>query len=73
MAGIDLAIAQSNLEHWLAIDAASGVVKSGSGSGRSATYHDPEQIRRQLDYWNRKVIELSRGSRIAATRVVIHD
>lgn len=73
MAGIDLATAQTKLDFWLEVDANGGAAKSGSSSGRAVTYHDPDQVRRNIEYWNRKVQALSRGSGVSATRMVVND
>lgn len=73
MAGITLAQAQSNLDQWLTAQATVSVEKSVSIEGRTVTYHDLEMITKMVDYWNRMVLRLSRGSGITVHQVVVND
>lgn len=77
MAGITLAQAQARLDSWLAADAAvaasqSYEIETGNGR-RKLTRADAEQIRTNIDYWQRKVNALtpaSAGGRRRITYVV---
>lgn len=73
MAGISLAVAQAQLDQWIEAQATVSPTRSTTVGDTVVTFHDLDQITRQIDYWNRMVMRLSRGSGIAAQRVVIHD
>ncbi len=61
MAGITLAQAETNLANWLAASTAVANSQSYSIAGRTLTRTNAAEIREQLDYWDRKVKQLSRG------------
>ncbi len=61
MAGITAATAQTNLDLWLAADAAVAVGQEFSHNGRSFKRADAEQIRANISFWDDKVKRLSRG------------
>ena len=65
MAGITLTQAQAELDHWRGIyvklsDVAAHSVQGGGGA-RQITKITPDECLRQIEHWERKVIELSRG------------
>lgn len=64
MAGITLADAQAQLAAWLAASSAvassqSYEIEAANGSRRKLTRADAAEIRGQIDYWDRKVKELT--------------
>ncbi|GAB5376481.1 MAG: hypothetical protein AcusKO_29430 [Acuticoccus sp.] len=66
MPGITLQTAEERLELWLAADAAvaggqSYTITTATGS-RSLTRADVAEIRKQVDYWNGWVRQLSAGT-----------
>lgn len=61
MAGITLAQAQANLDAANAALLNAMSVKSYSIAGRSKTNHDIEALQRQVEYWEAKVLSLTRG------------
>lgn len=71
---ITLADAQAQLDAWVAASAA--VAKGQSyriavnGSDRQLTRTDAKTIREMIEYWERRVQELSSGRRARARRVV---
>jgi hypothetical protein len=66
MAGITLAQAQAQLDQWLAaltaISSAQEYTISTPGGSRRLVRADLAQVQQQVDYWNGKVKDLSRGS-----------
>lgn len=60
MAGVTLAQAESHLSDWLSADSAVSNNQSYSIAGRTLTRADAETIRQNIEYWDRKVKELSR-------------
>jgi hypothetical protein len=63
LSGITLAQAQTQLSAWLAASAAvaqsqSYTIESG-GSKRALTRADAAEIRNQIEFWERKIAELS--------------
>ena len=72
MSGIDLATANEKLTAWLAAETEVMDGKSYTIAGRAYTNHDLSAIREQIDYWDRKVIRLSRGSSIGAHRLIVN-
>lgn len=73
MAGIDLATAQTHLDKWLSIAEGLDAQLSVSFEGRSYTRSSLSQINDQIDYWDRQVRRLSRGSAVSVTRVIVND
>lgn len=61
MAGITLSQAQARLDSWLAADEAVASGQSYSIGGRSFTRADAATIRSNIEFWERKVNQLSRG------------
>lgn len=61
MAGIDLATAQQKLNEWLDADTAVAKGQAYTVGGRSVTRANAREIRENIDYWNAKVAQLSRG------------
>lgn len=61
MAGITLEIAQQRLDDWIAADAAVAQNQSYTIGGRSLTRAHASEIRQNIDYWERKVNNLSRS------------
>jgi hypothetical protein len=62
MAGITLAQAQAQLAAWLEADAAVARNQSYSIGNRTLTRADAEAITSKIDYWQRKVTELTSSS-----------
>jgi coproporphyrinogen III oxidase-like Fe-S oxidoreductase len=62
MAGITLANAEAQLALWLAADAKVATNQAYSIGTRSFTRADAAEIRQNIDFWNAKVIGLSRGA-----------
>lgn len=61
MAGITLAQAEARLTSWLEADEAVASGQSYTIAGRSLTRADAEEIRKNIQFWDRKVKELDRG------------
>ena len=61
MAGITLEQAQAQLDQWLAASTAVAKNQSYTISGRSFTKADAATILSQIEFWDRKVNQLSRG------------
>jgi len=66
MAGITLAQAEAQLALWIAASAAVAANQSYSINGRAMTRAEARSIPQMIDYWERKVQQLSRGGRIQA-------
>lgn len=70
MAGITLAIAQEQLDLWIGASTAAAGSQSyaidAAGERRELARVPASEIRKNIDYWNGKVIELSRRSRRAS-------
>lgn len=60
MAGITLAQAQTQLDAWLAADAAVALNQSYRINDRQLTRADAEQIRENIKFWEQRVNALSR-------------
>lgn len=73
MAGIDLATAQAQLDKWITAQAGVSPVRSIEVDGESISYHDTDRIERMIEYWNRWVLRLSRGSGISAQQMIVND
>lgn len=78
MAGITLATAQSELDRWISLQSEvtperSISVDDGNGGQMVVTYHDLDRIERMIDFWDRKVRMLSRGSGVGVSRMVVND
>ncbi len=69
MPGITLTIAEAKLTEWLAADTAVAKGQSYTISGRSLSRANSAEIRNNIDYWDRKVQELSSGSRSGGMRI----
>jgi len=61
MAGITLAQAEEQLAAWLAASTATANYQSYSIAGRTLTRADAEEIRANIEMWNKLVISLDRG------------
>lgn len=61
MAGITLAQAEEQLAAWLAASTATASYQSYSIAGRTLTRADAEEIRENIEMWNKLVISLDRG------------
>lgn len=59
MAGITYQDAVSKLAEWMAADTAVSNNQSYDRDGRSLTRADAREIRRNIDYWNEKVLTLN--------------
>lgn len=77
MAGITLETAQRHLDTWLEAEAAVASAQSYTIGSRTMTKANLAEIRRTIDYWNKKVIELEnarkRGGRNRVYRAVPRD
>lgn len=62
MPGISQAQAEAKLALWLDAEEKVAGGQAYSIAGRSLTRADLKSIRETLDYWNKKVISLSRGT-----------
>lgn len=59
MAGITLEIAEQKLQLWLAADAAVASAQEYEIEGRRMTKANAYQIRENIDFWQRKITQLS--------------
>lgn len=77
MAGITLETAQRHLDAWLEAELAVTNAQSYTIGSRIMTKADLEEIRKTIDYWNIKVVELENakkhGGRNRAYRAVPRD
>lgn len=77
MAGITLETAQKHLDAWLEAEAAVTAAQSYTIGSRTMTKADLAEIRRTIEFWNRKVVELENarrhGGRNRAFRAVPRD
>lgn len=77
MAGITLKTAQRHLDAWLEAEMAVTNAQSYTIGSRTMTKADLGEIRKMIDYWNKKVVELENvqkhGGRNRAYRVVPRD
>jgi|GEM_PF-2888232 len=73
MAGITAAMAQTQLDHWISISTSIGANKSVTIDDRVFTKHDLSQVTEQIDYWNRMLCRLSRGSGVSLSRIIVND
>ena len=77
MAGITLETAQRHLDAWLEAEAAVTNAQSYTIGSRTMTKANLAEIRKTIDYWNKKVIELENarkhGGRNRAYRAVPRD
>ena len=67
MAGITLAQAQDKLDLWMAADDAVASGQSYSINNRTLTRTDGAYIKNNIEFWEAKVIKLSRGGGIRIT------
>ena len=72
MAGITLQIAQSHLDTWLAAEEAVSLGQSFAHKGNALTRADLAVIGSRIDYWNKHVERLTRGSGIAVQRIILN-
>ena len=75
--GITLEVAQAQLALWIAASTAAATSQSYAidveGNRRELTRVSASEIRKNIDYWNGKVIELSRrSSGRSRTRYVVN-
>lgn len=61
MAGITLAQAEAKLAEWMAADSAVAAGQAYNIGGRSLTRADALEIRKNIDYWNGRVVSLDSG------------
>lgn len=74
MAGITLALAQAQLDLWLAADTAVAAGQSYSIKDRSLSRADAAEITRKIDYWNGWVQKLALAtSGRGRTRYVVNE
>ena len=73
MAGIDLATAQAQLDRWITAQANVTPERSITVDGDTVTYHDLDRIERMINFWDRKVRMLSRGSGVSLQQVIVND
>ena len=75
MAGITLSQAEAKLTTWLAAEDQVAAGQAYSIAGRSLSRADLKSIRETIDYWNKKVISLSRGAngRISGSGFIAND
>lgn len=66
MAGITLAQAEAQLATWLAASTAVAAKQSYTIGSRTLTLANSREIREQIEYWDRKVKQLDRGSTVKA-------
>ena len=63
MAGITLETAQRHLDAWLEAELAVTNAQSYTIGSRIMTKADLEEIRKTIDYWNTKVVELENAKK----------
>lgn len=77
MAGITLETARRHLDEWLEAEMAVTGAQSYTIGSRTMTKANLGEIRKSIDYWNKKVVELEnmakRGGRNRIYRVVPRD
>ncbi|MCK5641825.1 MAG: hypothetical protein KAJ19_13565 [Gammaproteobacteria bacterium] len=73
MAGITQAQAEAKLAIWLAAEEKVASGQAYSIAGRSLTRADLKSIRETIEYWDKKVISLSRGTsgRISGHGIIV--
>lgn len=71
MAGISQEQAQEQLDAWLAASLVVSQNQAYTLHGRTFTKADAGEIRRQIDYWEARVIKASSGTRGARVRYVV--
>ncbi len=71
MAGITLVYAQKQLESWLEADEVVSRSQSYSHNGRQLSRVDAAEITNKIEYWNKKVQELSGNRRRGVRQVSI--
>lgn len=64
MAGITLAQAEAHLSTWLEADTTVATGQAYSMGSRSLTRADAREIRENIDYWEKKVQQLTRSGGI---------
>lgn len=72
MAGITLQIAQDKLTTWLAAEEAVSLGQSFAHKGNMLTRANLRDIRDQIDYWQKHVERLTRGSGISVQRIILN-
>lgn len=73
MPAITLAQAEARLADWLAADEAVATGQSYQIGGRSLTRASAAEIRRNIDYWERRVNRLSSGRGGARVRYLVPE
>ncbi|MCL2636950.1 MAG: DUF6148 family protein [Oscillospiraceae bacterium] len=73
MQGITLDIAIENLNIWLEASREVAISQSYRIGSRSLTRADLGEIRKQIQYWNAQISQLSRRGRNRVYRVVVKD
>ena len=77
MAGITLQTAKQHLDMWLEAESEVAINQAYTIGGKSFTRADLGQIRKQIEYWSNKVIELEnlakRKGRGRVFRIVPRD
>lgn len=71
MAGITLQYAQKQLESWLEADDIVSRSQAYSHNGRQLTRVDAAEITNKIEYWNKKVQQLSGNRRRGVRQVTI--
>jgi hypothetical protein len=67
MAGITLADAEAKLQLWMTAETSlatsqSYTIEDGSGNRRQLTRADLSEVRKAIEYWNSKVVGLTRAA-----------
>jgi len=70
MAGITLEVATAERDKCLAQLRAAGDVQAAGRAGKNLTRGDHASLLQALQYWERMVIRLSRGGRVATVEVI---
>jgi len=73
MAGIDLSTAQTKLTFWLSVEEKIGAGQRVAFEGRDLSRANLSEVGDRIDFWDRKVKSLSRGSGISTQRMVLED
>lgn len=74
MAGIDLTTASARLTAYLAYEET--ILTDGQAQnfdGNTLTHVDLAAVRQQIDFWDRRVKRLSRGSGVGIQRMIVND
>ncbi len=63
MSGFSLQHAQQQLQHWLDIESKLDQLDSWSVAGSTYKRHDLGEVRRQIDYWQKKAARFNPNRR----------